>query len=108
MARRKEEKPIGATYLVSGKDKNDNPKLKARVLEDGRKSLYLEYYLGRDASGKVQIKKKSLKLFILPVVGSVVERSKIKADNANTMALAIAQRKEKEAEMRQRQGLPVF
>lgn len=33
------------TYLVDG-GKNDNPKLMARVLDDGRESLFLEFYLG--------------------------------------------------------------
>lgn len=33
------------TYLVEG-GRNDNPKLMARVLEDGRESLFLEYYFG--------------------------------------------------------------
>lgn len=33
------------TYLLST-DKTENPKLYARVLADGRESLYLEYYLG--------------------------------------------------------------
>lgn len=32
------------TYMIST-DKTENPKLYARVLDDGRESLYLEYYL---------------------------------------------------------------
>ena len=33
------------TYMIST-DKTENPKLYARVLDDGRESLYLEYYFG--------------------------------------------------------------
>ena len=33
------------TYLISN-DSTDNPKLGAKVLSDGRESLYLDFYLG--------------------------------------------------------------
>lgn len=33
------------TYIIS-QDATDNPKLGAKVLSDGRESLFLDYYLG--------------------------------------------------------------
>lgn len=33
------------TYIIS-QDTTDNPKLGAKVLSDGRESLFLDYYLG--------------------------------------------------------------
>ena len=41
----KKEVRCDGTYLISA-DKTENPKLYARMLTDGRESLYLEYYLG--------------------------------------------------------------
>ena len=33
------------TYIIS-QDTTDNPKLGAKILSDGRESLFLDYYLG--------------------------------------------------------------
>ena len=33
------------TYMIS-QDSTDNPKLGAKILSDGRESLFLDYYLG--------------------------------------------------------------
>ena len=58
------------TYLISN-DSTDNPKLGAKVLNDGKESLYLDFYLGytiatSNKSGKeykrVNIKRESLHL----------------------------------------------
>ena len=48
------------TYMIST-DTGDNPKLGAKVLSDGRESLFLDYYLGytksiSEKSGKEVVK----------------------------------------------------
>ena len=40
----RKENQSGKVYLIS-KDDTDNPKLVAKILADGRESLYLDYYL---------------------------------------------------------------
>ena len=44
MAARKEIRSDN-TYIISTDD-TDNPKLGAKILSDGRESLFLDYYLG--------------------------------------------------------------
>lgn len=50
---------VGRSYYIVG-GKGVNPKLAARALQDGRDSLYLEYYLGfgRDDDGTARVKRR--------------------------------------------------
>ena len=80
------------TYSIT-KDSTDNPKLGAKVLNDGRESLFLDYYLGyskevNEATGKVVIKKdrkrEYLKLYLWQAPRTPEERQ----HNKETMELA--------------------
>lgn len=80
------------TYMIST-DKTENPKLYARVLEDGRESLYLEYYFGYnkvydEAKGKEVIKidrhKEQLSLYLWQAPRTPIERQQ----NKETLELA--------------------
>ncbi len=97
----------------------DNPQLKQRLLADGRASLYLEYYLGRESepvlnelgdqvlyqSGKMagtpmyRVKhirrKESLNLYLIAKPKNPIER----ADNKETLRLAKKIRQEREQEL---------
>lgn len=83
----------------------DNPKLMEKVLSDGNKSLYLDYYLGRmdvrneitgETTSKVQRKREFLKLTILSHPRTPIEREANKA----TIELAKEIRAEREQEMK--------
>lgn len=68
------------TYLLST-DKTDNPKLYARILPDGRESLYLEYYMGynkADGVVKVNRHKEQLKLYLYTNPRTPIERTQNK------------------------------
>ena len=74
------------TYLLST-DKTDNPKLYARILPDGRESLYLEYYMGynkADGVVKVNRHKEQLKLYLYTNPRTPIERTQ----NKETLELA--------------------
>lgn len=80
------------TYLIST-DSTDNPKLMAKILADGRESLFLEYYLGytkeyhegRDEMVAKKIRKKeSLKLYLWQAPRTPLERQQ----NKETLELA--------------------
>lgn len=80
------------TYMIST-DKTENPKLYARVLDDGRESLYLEYYFGYnkvydEAKGKEVIKidrhKEQLSLYLWQAPRTPIERQQ----NKETLELA--------------------
>ena len=82
----------------------DNPKLQQIELEDGRISLYLEYYLGREqwideTTGKTKVKhhrkKESLHLYLLKKPHTPIERQ----TNTETLAIAKEIRNEKEQEL---------
>ena len=83
----------------------DNPKLQQSILLDGRISLYLEYYLGRnqwvdEGTGKAKIKhfrrKESLNLYLTASPRTTAERQ----TNKETLELAKRIRAEKEQEMK--------
>lgn len=74
------------TYIIST-DSTDNPKLGAKVLSDGRESLFLDYYLGFDLAvssktGKeykrVHTKREYLKLYLWQAPRSTMERQQNK------------------------------
>lgn len=80
------------TYMIST-DKTENPKLYARVLDDGRESLYLEYYFGYnkvydEAKDKESIKidrhKEQLSLYLWQAPRTPIERQQ----NKETLELA--------------------
>lgn len=91
MANRKEIRADN-TYIVST-DSTDNPKLGAKVLSDGRESLFLDFYLGFEwatsrKSGKeykrVNNKREYLSLYLWQAPRTPIERQQ----NKETLALA--------------------
>lgn len=91
MAQKKEIRSDN-TYLIS-QDSTDNPKLGAKILADGRESLFLDYYfgyhmeysekLGRQVAKKER-KREFLKLYLWQAPRSSFERQQ----NKETMELA--------------------
>lgn len=84
----------------------ENPKLQEKLLADGRKSLYLEYYLGRqqwtdEETGKVKIKhdrkKESLNLYLIAKPRTPIE----KQSNDETLELAKKIRFEREQQVKE-------
>ena len=80
------------TYMIST-DKTENPKLYARVLDDGRESLYLEYYFGYnkvydETKGKEIVRidrhKEVLSLYLWQAPRTPIERQQ----NKETLELA--------------------
>lgn len=74
------------TYIIST-DSTDNPKLGAKILSDGRESLYLDYYLGFEIatsskSGKeykrVNNRREFLKLYLWQAPRTPIERQQNK------------------------------
>ena len=92
------------TYIIST-DNTDNPKLGAKVLSDGRESLFLDHYLGFSISissntGKeykrVNNKREYLKLYLWQAPRTPLERQQ----NKETLELAKKIRFEREQEMK--------
>ncbi|PXV62066.1 site-specific recombinase XerD [Dysgonomonas alginatilytica] len=84
----------------------ENPKLQEKLLADGRKSLYLEYYLGRqqwtdEKTDKVKVKhdrrKESLNLYLIAKPRTPIE----KQTNDETLTLAKKIRFEREQQMKE-------
>lgn len=80
------------TYMIST-DKTENPKLYARMLDDGRESLYLEYYFGYNkvynkVTGKESLRmnrhKEQLSLYLWQAPRTPMERQQ----NKETIELA--------------------
>ena len=79
------------TFLIEG-GQGDNPKLMAQVLNDGRASLYLEYYFGfttvesknGNTYNKINRKYERLNLFIWQAPRTPIERKQ----NSETLELA--------------------
>lgn len=80
------------TYMIST-DTGDNPKLGAKVLSDGKESLFLDYYFGytkeiNERTGKevvkVDRKREYLKLYLLQAPRTPIERQQ----NKETLELA--------------------
>lgn len=83
----------------------ENPKLQQSTLSDGRISLYLEYYLGRnqwvdEETGKTKVKhdrkKESLNLYLIAKPRNPIERQ----TNKETLELAKEIRTEREQELK--------
>lgn len=84
----------------------ENPKLQEKLLSDGRKSLYLEYYLGRqqwtdEETGKIKVKhdrkKESLNLYLITKPRTPIERQ----TNEETLLLAKKIRFEREQQLKE-------
>lgn len=80
------------TYIIS-QDSTDNPKLGAKILSDGRESLFLDYYLGFEMAyskktgkeyKKVITKRESLSLYLWQAPRTPIERQQ----NKETVDLA--------------------
>lgn len=91
MATRKEIRGDN-TYIIS-QDSTDNPKLGAKILSDGRESLFLDYYLGFEMAyskktgkeyKKVITKRESLSLYLWQAPRTPIERQQ----NKETVDLA--------------------
>lgn len=91
------------TYMIST-DSTDNPKLGAKVLSDGRESLFLDYYLGfvwatSGKSGKeykrVNLKREYLKKYLLKDPKTKLERDR----NKETLDIAKKIRFEREQQL---------
>ena len=90
------------TYMIS-QDSTDNPKLGAKVLSDGRESLFLDFYLGfskaLSKSGreykKVNNKREFLRLYLWQAPRSTQERQQ----NKETLEIAKKIRYEKGQQM---------
>ena len=91
------------TYIIST-DNTDNPKLGAKILSNGRESLFLDYYFGYtmvyDEAKDKQVAKKDrkrdyLKLYLWQAPRTPVERQQ----NKETLELAKKIRFEKEQEL---------
>lgn len=107
--KKKENLRSDGTYLVYGSGK-DNPKLFARILSDGRESLYLEYYLGyskvydksRDKEvTRVKHRKEQLNLFVWSSPRNPIERR----DNEEVLELAKKIRFERSQELKESEGI---
>lgn len=92
------------TYMISTDD-TDNPKLGAKILSDGRESLFLDYYLGykmvyneaKDKEvAKKERKRESLKLYLWQAPRTPLERQQ----NKETLELAKGIRFEREQELK--------
>lgn len=91
------------TYIIS-QDSTDNPKLGAKILSDGRESLFLDYYLGyqkvyNEALGREVIRKdrkrECLSLYLWQAPRTPIERQQ----NKETLELAKKIRFEKGQEL---------
>lgn len=86
------------TYLIVA-DKNDNPKLGARLLIDGRERLFLDYYLGytirEDGKPKARRRHEALDLYLWTAPRTPAER----AHNKVTVELAKKIRFERSQEL---------
>ena len=79
-------------YCVS-KDETENPKLKAKILANGRDSLFLEYYLGYHTevdkrTGKEVIKKERQFEFLSLYLWRAPRTSEERQENKDTLMLA--------------------
>lgn len=92
------------TYIISA-ESTDNPKLGAKVLSDGRESLFVDFYLGyvmaiSGKSGKeykrVNIKREYLSLYLWQAPRTPIERQQ----NKETLELAKQIRHEREQELK--------
>lgn len=62
------------TRIIIG-NPGDNPKLGAKLLSDGRESLFLDYYFGINKEGKPQRKRESLNLYLWSRPSNPVEKN---------------------------------
>lgn len=104
MAARKEIRSDN-TYIIST-DNTENPKLGAKILSNGRESLFLDYYLGYQMAysekldkqvAKKERKREFLKLYLWQAPRTPLERQ----ENKETLQLAKGIRHEREQELKE-------
>ena len=91
------------TYMIS-QDSTDNPKLGAKVLNDGRVSLYLDYYFGYqkiidEKTGKEKIKKDRKREFLKLYLWQAPRTQQERQQNKETLEIAKKIRFEKGQQM---------
>ena len=91
------------TYMIS-QDSTDNPKLGAKVLNDGRVSLYLDYYFGYqkiidEKTGKEKIKKDRKREFLKLYLWQAPRTPQERQQNKETLEIAKKIRFEKGQQM---------
>lgn len=98
---------VGQSYTIST-SRGDNPKLRAKILSDGRESLYLEYYVGysmayNDNTDKMQPKverhKEKLKLYLWHNPRTPIQTQ----ENKDTLELAKKIRNEKDQQLKEQE-----
>ncbi len=101
----KKEVRADNTYIFSG-GSTDNPKLGAKILSDGRESLFLDYYLGYTVAAssktgkeykRVNNKREYLSLYLWQAPRTPLERQQ----NKDTISLAKEIRFEREQELKE-------
>ena len=70
------------TYMIST-DTGDNPKLGAKVLSDGRESLFLDYYLGYTKSISEKSGKEVMKVNVSVPLASTEDTDRAAAEQRN-------------------------
>lgn len=82
----------------------DNPKLGAKLLHDGRESLFLDYYFGMNTNGKTQRRREFLKLYLWEKPRNPIEKN----ENSEIMEQAKEIRHNREKRMKSdRDGLKI-
>lgn len=105
MAKKNIQTRADGTYYFPENGRGNNPKIGAKVLADGRHSIFLHYDYGMMGDKRVQ-KREYLKLYLYPLQGSQEARRAITADNKHTRELALAIKEKKTSEFRDTQGCP--
>jgi len=98
---KKKDKLPGQCYYI-GNDREDNPKLGAKILSDGRESLFIDYYLGMlydDGKPRKNRKRESLSLYLLSSPRTPIERT----TNKETLVIAKKIRDERAQELLQQE-----
>lgn len=91
------------TYIIST-DSTDNPKLGAKVLSDGRESLFLDYYLGFEPavskSGKEYKKPVTRRTYLKLYTWQAPRTTQERQQNRETLQLAKELRFKREQELK--------
>ena len=93
------------TYIIST-ESTDNPKLGAKILSDGRESLFLDYYFGYtmvydNTKDKMVAKKDRKRVFLEHYLWQAPRDPKEREHNKETLLLAKRIRYEKEQELKE-------
>ena len=99
----KKDLQAGRCYNIST-DSTDNPKLGAKILSDGRESLFLDFYFGyemiyNNATDKMEPKKKRRREFLKLYIWRTPRTPQQRQENKDTLKLAKKVRHEKGQEL---------